>query len=89
MGAARTHEGVLHGAPHINRGSAPLNPRPDGCRWGMPTPAASTPSTPAASAAADALAGREAKLVIVFCSDSHDLEALVAGSAPSVGDGRR
>lgn len=42
-------------------------------------------------AAGDALGGREAKLVLVFCSDSYDLAALLAainarsGSAPLIG----
>jgi hypothetical protein len=36
-------------------------------------------------AAADALGGREAKLAIVFSSDSHDLEALVRGARSVVG----
>jgi hypothetical protein len=38
------------------------------------------------AAAAEALAGREPKLAIVFTSDDHDLEALVAGIREVTGD---
>src|SRR4051812_10022199 len=84
MGAGRT-QGVLAGAPQTNGASA-APPIP---RW-MSVAHLTDPgleSEQAGRRAADeALAGRDAKLLIVFTSDSHDLEALVRGIRSVSGD---
>ncbi len=63
-----------------------------GLRWlGVGSSNAGDSRRAGTEAAAAALAGRDARLVIVFCSDSYDLEELLAainaasGSAPLIG----
>lgn len=71
MGAAQT----AHGAPHVSGGAK----RTTTTRWVGVGHARSGDSARAGREAADdALLGREAKLVIVFSSEAHDLNALVA-----------
>jgi len=49
-------------------------------RWlGVGTSAAADSRRAGSDAAAEALAGREARLLIVFCSDSYELDELLAG----------
>jgi len=59
----------------------------DGARWvGVGHSTDSDAHAAGAGAAREALEGDDAKLLVVFCSDSYDLERLLAGIAAHAGD---
>lgn len=75
----------MSAAPHVN-GVAATKPTTRWVSVGHARDGSAGSEDAGRSAAAAALAGREAKLAIVFCSDSHDLADLVRGVRSVAGE---